>query len=221
MNALVQLHEDTFSIDQLATLYYVNSGSFSTLFGGERAGYYGVSGIPHSVFDGVIEQVGTYYTDGDVSHFTSYVNSRLAIPSPMTIDLYETKGKDSFDVTVDIYLEENIPQSSRLFLVACENHIDYGGKTYQFMVRCEERMYPIINEEPVGVYSAGQSTTFNATVDFEDLAYDNAEMMYLVAWVQDINSKEVLQACQLYDPPYDIDLSIQPASLGEIRALFQ
>ncbi len=159
------------------------------------------------------------------SYYLSYIQTRIAVPSPMTIDIYESKGKEEFDVTIDIYLEDDVPSGSKIYLIACENYIYYGGKTYQFLYRCENSQYPIIHGESLGIYNAGESTTFYATVDFDDLAYENPLMMYLVCWVQDMDSqsptyREVLQAAQLYDPPYDYALNIQPSSLGVIRSLY-
>jgi hypothetical protein len=187
-----------------------------------RRSLYGGSYVPDIFIDGMYNYTG----DSDAYNvYKSIIQTRLAVPSPMTIGIAASIGKDTLNVTVDVYLEQDVPTGSKIYLLACENHIVTGGKTYQFVERCQDSQYPIINGEPLGVYSSGQSTTFNATVDFDDLAYQNPLMMYLICWVQDMDSgsptyKEVLQSAQLYDPPYDSDLSIQPSSLGKVRSLY-
>ncbi|MCP4231604.1 MAG: hypothetical protein GY771_15850 [bacterium] len=74
----------------------------------------------------------------------------------------------------------------------------------------------------MGISSSGQTRTFSETVDLDALAYGSgtADDMYLIAWVQDPTTKEVLQAGQLYNPPTGYN-AVESASLGEIKAIFK
>lgn len=197
------------------------SSPFVTSFGNSRWSLFYIAPgyVPECWFDGVNHVTG----GGSVYNtYKSIINSRLADPSPMTIDIYESKG----NVTVDVALEDDVPSGCKIYLLACENHVEYGGKTYQFLERCENNQWPIINGQALGIENAGESTTFTASYDFDDLSYQDPLMMYLICWVEDMDSqsstyKKVMQSAQLFDPPYDSDLDIQPTSLGHIKSLYK
>ena len=140
----------------------------------------------------------------------------------MTLDINEVTNGKSIDIKVVVTLDDNIPSDCVIYLTACQNDIFYGGKYYNFLNRCENDQYPIIHGESLGISGSGQSTTFNETVDLDSLAYGggSADEMYLIAWVQDPTTKEVLQAGQLYDPPTGYN-AIESASIGGIKAIFK
>jgi hypothetical protein len=159
----------------------------------DRVTYYGVSAAPNSVMDG----------NGPLSSLSlgsqANINARAAITSPFTIETSH-KVSDRFDeveVTVEITASTDINRSMVAQIAIVEHEIHFNsppgtnGETLFHNVM--KKMLPGADGTDLPTsWAAGDKQTLTYSWKFKNV-YDVSEIA-VIAWVQDENSKEVLQA---------------------------
>ena len=174
---------------------YLGFESYANIYSDARFNYYEMSGCPTAVFDGII-----LLAAGDPSYslYEDYLpryNVRNAVPSSFNIDL---SGEEiGLDYAVSVTANKVAPTSSTnivLHLVLTESQIaeEWQGQTELNFV--ERLMIP----DQYGTaldFSTGDTQTVNLgfTLDPE-WASSNCE---LVAFIQDNDSKEILQGTKV------------------------
>ena len=81
--------------------------AYSFAWTGQRQTFYGVTGTPTTWFDGVLSCVGAYTNDQQmVTWYNSQINSRLAVPTDVTIELSAIESAaQTYDVTATVAIE--------------------------------------------------------------------------------------------------------------------
>lgn len=171
--------------------YLYNSPPVST-----RISYYGINAAPDCVVDGTNGPV-----PGSYGSMQGYVEDRLAIDSPIAIDVTGTLNGANFDVSIDVDVE--VAQAAadyRLFVTLGEHH----------------RFLPSPNGETdhYDIFRQTTSATGEVVVDLtttgvqhfdRSLPYDAGEMeaaeLQAVVWVQNYTTREVIQAATTWPKP--------------------
>lgn len=160
-----------------------------------RVTYYGISGVPTALVNGVKPTPSGAGYAGAPSDTVAL--SRAAAPlygtmSPITIAIDEDRSGANSTATIDVSSTTAL-SGKKLFTVLVERHHHYdnagtnGEREFMFVAR---KMFP--NTGIDLTLAAGEKKSFdiNYAIDPEW----NRDELYLVAFVQDPSSKEVLQA---------------------------
>ncbi len=162
-----------------------------------RVSYYGFDGVPTVMVNGRIPK-GVDNYDGapaDTAGIVAQMSSVRGTISPITLDMRQTIADGALSVSITVSSTE-AQKNRKLRIVLVEGHHNYtspaagynGETDFHFIAR---EMRP----SPQGVdlsLDAGGSTVVNESFTLNSSWDDN--QMYVVAFVQDDASKEILQA---------------------------
>lgn len=181
-----------------------------------RDNIYGVSGIPHTQFDGVLEAVGVYGTDlATYNWYVGKVNTRLGVPTDVTIDLaLVPMGGSVMHVSATVGIEAGgVDKDMEIHFVRARDYFPSSADNrYRNCVRQH-------NQTTASV-TAGNS----AVVESGDFNLDGAGDERFIVVAQEIGgSHEIYQAAYIDIPPPvegdvdgdgDVDLSDLAALLA-------
>jgi hypothetical protein len=171
--------------------------AYETTWTSRRATFYGVTGVPTTWFDGVLERVGSY--DNDTQMYNWYrtaMNERLGVPTDVTIELdAEQVGEQTFEISVTIGIEEG--GSAKSMTVQILQVLDYYPASSDSRYRnCVRQDAPIQSAYLV----PGGSTTLTCQFTLSGVDWDQRENVKIVAFAQAPGPSgplEVYQAGQL------------------------
>jgi len=151
--------------------------------------YYNMGGIPHVVFDGVVDLVGAGadYVNGEA--YAAVIEDRLLATSPLFLSVvdYSFLPPDPH-VTVRIQLFADLPSIAQTYLRVglCENGLSYGGDDYHNVLR------DMLVDTPLTISQNGevQEVTLPLVVN---PAWDPTEL-WLFALVQRDSDQAILNA---------------------------
>ncbi len=183
---------------EVAVVENHNGDTYAYTASNARNSYYIISGFPTAIFDGIKRLVGG---DHSVSLYTSYLpiyESDYAVKTAFGItisDGYSSGNSYNLSVTVDRFGETPFANSNLvLHLALTQSHImvNWQGQTHlEFVNRA---MPPDASGTPVNLKDTNQVTvplTFTVNPAWGgDLSTDYE----LVAWVQDLTTREVVDA---------------------------
>lgn len=162
-----------------------------------RVQYYAVSGVPTVMVNGRIPNAssGNFYSGApaDTLGITLAADNARGTMSPITLGISETRNGNEVTVSVNVSSTEALAGKT-LRIVAVEGHHYYanagsnGEKDFNMVSRA---MLPGLAGTPLEM-AAGESKTVTETYTID--AGWNADEMYIVAFVQDEQTKEVMQA---------------------------
>ena len=161
-----------------------------------RVSYNGISGVPGARVNGrTPPSSGTGYAGAPADTVAlSRAVTATPVTSPITIDISQEEDHNSIGAQITVSSSEELT-SKKLYVAVVEGHHYYdnagsnGERDFHYIAR---QMLPsetgtIITVEP------GSPKTIHLKSAQRDPEW-NAEQMYIVAWVQDDGTKEVLQA---------------------------
>ncbi len=170
-----------------------SAGGFTNQYGQARLSLYGISGIPNSFFDGITNVLG-----GGTSTYNAFVtkyNQRIAIPSNFTVGI--NGFNDGLDYTVLMALENVEPYAGTnlvAHLAVTESNCSYGGSVYNFVTRL---FVPGTSGTPLD-FSTNPSQS--VLLEFSLNPAWVVENCEFVAFIQDMSTKEILQATKVAVP---------------------
>jgi PKD repeat protein len=110
--------------DSVAVIENHNGDSYTTAASDARNNMYNVSGVPSATFDGMLGVVGGYPSQTMYPEYQPLYLSRIASPSPVTIEMSETHTGLNYNVTVTVTKLNTITGTNiRLIFVVTESHI--------------------------------------------------------------------------------------------------
>ncbi|MCD4735019.1 MAG: T9SS type A sorting domain-containing protein [Bacteroidales bacterium] len=180
----------------VAIIEYHGGDDYQNSFSVARISYYAVTGYPTAVFDGLLKVVGGNHTQSMYGQYLPKYNQRIAIQSSFTIDFEGTNsGMIDYDITVTV---EKVATTSStnmvLHLALTESHIEKYWQGMDELNFVERTMIPNQNGTPLD-FSGGNVVEVEHTFSLNpDWVPDNCE---LVAFVQDLSTKEVLQGSKI------------------------
>lgn len=174
-----------------------NGDPYATTISNGRNTYYGVSGYPTSIFDGVVRYVGGSASQSLFSAFLPVVQQREVIKTPVAIEIFGTQDRQNYNLQVKINKTGRIIRPNLVLHVAItESEIAYtwhGQTHFSFVNR---NMIPGLDGTPVDLMNLDMPfiEVELPLIMGETWVHEHCE---LVAWVQDLDTKEVLQAAKV------------------------
>jgi hypothetical protein len=161
-----------------------------------RLAYYGVNGVPTALTNGKKHTPSSGWYDGapgDISGLTNEVNKFVGTQSPITITPTYTITGNTMSLNVSV--NSTTALSGKILRIAVVESYHYydkagtnGEKHFYYVVR---HMLPDYNGQTINL-SAEETKEFSYPVDINTSL--NKQFLYVVAFVQDDATKEVLQA---------------------------
>lgn len=177
-----------------------------------RVGYYNVTGVPS------VTLMGNAKTGGPGSFSQADVDAQIAATSPIKINVMEVDNGNNRDITVVITTVGNVPVSSNYVLqtVVVERNVNYttapGNNGEIYFPNVMRQMVPNPAGTAVTIPALGSSVTYTLNV-VENAAWNDAEIA-VIAFVQDDNTKEILNSGASWDPQVNATL-VPPAVLAQ------
>nr|MDK2850662.1 hypothetical protein [Candidatus Cloacimonadota bacterium] len=190
-----QLLENGYNV---AVIKNQNGDAFANIYSNARNSYYGISNFPTAIFDGTLEYVGGSNTQSLYNIYLPLVNQRLAVPSAYTITAEGELENNIFTVDVTVTkVEDDTNTNVVLHSSVTESNIQFNWQGQTELDNVNRVMAPHQNGTPINL-STGESTTITLTFNLSNLWYiPNLE---LVLWLQNVNSKEILQGTKYSVP---------------------
>lgn len=158
-------------------------GSYSIPEGNSRASWYGISGTPNVMFDGVEQSVGGQSTGSMYATYLPMVAGRALSSSPLIMNAAYVALGNEMSVTVNIQVDEAITGTNHQvsFFVCQEGYHNQSNMVVDMLA-----------SEPFVLDTPGQTTLVNR--DFTLGSSFTEEDMRIIILVQNMTTKEILQA---------------------------
>ena len=184
-----------------------------------RVSYYGISGVPTAMIDGVIENgAGFSYPGGPHGYTQQIIDEYYAIPSPFEIDLYHeiTPNEDSIHVWMRIRAAEDITSGSlKAHIVVVEKEIHFanppGNNGEKDFLDVMKKMLPDqLGTSIPGSWQEDEYLILKESWKLQNI-YDMDELG-VVGFIQHNTSKSVKQAgnsgTEQFAPYYNTDVAL-------------
>ena len=173
-------------------IYYYNSPPWDIPEGTQRITWYEAGGYPSAYFDGVIYIEGGLSSGSMFNQYRNKVEERLAISSPLVMDFeitHDALARATGNITGTIRVDETVPAGQkRVYLVIVENHAGDKPNLARAFHDIKEFSLTDVGQSELVTYAFNIDPSWNA-----------ADLKFLI-FVQNMTSKEVLQACQARIP---------------------
>jgi hypothetical protein len=200
---------------------YHNGDSFANNYSNSRNSYYGISGYPTAVFDGVDFHVGG---SGTVSLYPVYLpiyESRKSKNSAFDIEIFGQNNQLDYSLTIRVTKAAATPSSYAnlvLHLALTESNIPFNWFNQTMINNTVRLMVP----DQLGTlldFSSGNVVDINLT--FTRNASWITENCELVSFIQNLNGKEILQGTkialnELAPVPVELTSFTAAASVGKV-----
>lgn len=159
-----------------------------------RRGVYNVSSVPHTVVDGI------RYANVPSGLNQNTVNNWLNIESPFEMQLSYEVDEAANTITVHVLgrASQAVPGSVKLYVGVIEREIHYnsapGSNGERDFYSVMKKLLPSSSGISIGDVEAG--SYFAYTFSWELANVYNNDQLDAIAWLQNINTKEVYQACK-------------------------
>lgn len=175
----------------------------NTVESNEMVGYYGVSGVPDMYLDG--DGIGS-----PVAATQLMIDEAVDAGSPISIRVEETTSGTTRTVTIEIKTEGSVPAGTfKLKAAVVEKMITYafapgsnGEKEFPNVFR---EFLAGSGGETITIPATGSSTTI--TYSYELSGTWNADEIYVLAWVQNSATKDILNSGASNDSRVDLTAS--------------
>ena len=196
----------------VAVIKYHSGDSYANVYSNARVNYYNITGYPTAYFDGLSPVAGGGGSSQTMfPQYSSRVNQRMAVQSAFTIDLEGTHTcLTDFTAYVTVNkVATNTSSNLRLHAVLTEKHIPENWHGMTEINHACRLMIP--NQNGTSVAFTGGNTQ-NLTLQFSPDPAWVFENMELVVFLQDQNTKEILQGAKLmltdFMPEYSFDAAV-------------
>ncbi|MCB2221349.1 MAG: T9SS type A sorting domain-containing protein [Bacteroidetes bacterium] len=204
---------------------HVATNPFQNVYSLARHSYYGGGGVPNAWFDGVTNSLGGISGGNMYSYYLPKYNQRIAVPSNFTIAM--NGFNDGLDFTILVTVENVEPYAGNnlvLQFTLTESHIPHSWGSLTEVNHVNRFMAP-------DQFGTALDFSGNATQAVElDFSADPSwviENCELVAFVQDNDTKEILQGFKVavpdlmpmfFDNANCLDISMVPVTncTGEV-----
>ncbi len=162
----------------------------------QRASYYGVSGIPISIFDGTLRRSGTRNGSSEETFewFEEALLERLNTPTDVSLAIEATqRTDDSFSVTTSATLDgDGVAKGVDLYVVEALDHWPTTDDFWRNTLR-----QPVNSAVPRSLMP-GETVDVTGSVTLDATSLSRFDDVKLIAWAQSSETGEVLNATELY-----------------------
>lgn len=174
-----------------------NGDPYATNISNGRNTYYGISGYPTAIFDGVVSYVGGSNSQSLFGAYLPIVQEREVIKTPVDIEIFGSMERDTYNLLVKVHKTGRIIRPNLVLHVAItESDIAYNWQGQTHLSFVNRNMLPGLDGTPVDLMNLN-SPYLEVELPLVMGATWVSENCELVAWVQDLESKEVLQASKV------------------------
>ncbi len=171
-----------------------NGDPYATDTSNGRNAYYGISGYPTGIFDGLLQYVGGNHTTSVFPSYLPLYQQRVDIKTPLTLSMYGTSTGNSYNITVQVNKLANLAYPNLvLHFCVTESHIAYAWQGQTEMNFVDRIMVPDLNGTPLNLQSAPLGM-MNIPITFNVAAAWQTGYCEFITFVQNLDTKEVLQA---------------------------
>ena len=166
----------------------------NTVDNNARKGVYNVNSVPHTVVDGI------RYANVPSGLTQNAVNNWLNIESPFEMRLSYEVDEAANTITVHVMgrASQAVPGTVKLYIGVIEREIHYtsapGSNGERDFYSVMKKLLPSSSGISIGNVEAG--SYFAYTFSWELANVYNNDQLDAIAWLQNINTKEVYQACK-------------------------
>jgi PKD repeat protein len=166
-----------------------NGDPFANNYSNARNSYYGISGYPTAFFDGGNSIVGGSHTESMYDSYLPKVQARMAVPSPVAIQVYGSHSGLDYNVTVTVTKVSAINGTNpRLHLCITESHIIYAWQGMSEVNFVNRLMVPDQNGTELDF---SESDVLEIPLTFTLSSTWVLPQLELVAFVQTNSNKEI------------------------------
>ncbi|MDY0081914.1 MAG: T9SS type A sorting domain-containing protein [Ignavibacteriaceae bacterium] len=206
----------------VGVIKYHNGDSFTNNYSNARNSYYGITGFPTAVFDGVNSFVGGSGTSSMYSNYLPIYESRKNKNSAFNIEIFGQNNQLDYSLTIRVTKVAATPPSYSnivLHVALTESNILFNWFNQTTIDYAERLMIP----DQLGTaldFSSGNTVDINLTfARGANWVADNCE---LVSFIQNLDGKEILQGTkvalnELAPLPVELTLFTAAASAGKVN----
>ncbi|HUU96357.1 MAG TPA: immunoglobulin domain-containing protein [Phycisphaerae bacterium] len=196
-------YPDTFAMVQIHI-----SDAYTYPWGTARQSFYGITGIPSAMFDGVIKTVGNQGYSGYLNRY----NQRRAVPTDVTIELSgEQVSGRTYRISAEVCIEpDGQAKTMRIYMVQLLDYWPAVGGYHRNGFKQAATTQDI-------TLAPGDCQVLQREFTFDDDSWNDQDNITMVAWAQVPNNiwpAEVYQAA-IMDWPFCVpaDITEQPESV--------
>jgi hypothetical protein len=175
----------------VAVVEYHQGDNYQNPPGLDRIGYYGITGYPTAVFDGVEKFVGGSQNQSMYPQYLPIYQDRIVINSAFTMDIFGENVGNEYTITVRINRQATIPyQNLKLHVALTESDIPHNWFGLDHLDWVERIMIPGSGGTDIDMIS---NEVLDVVLNF---TFDNAwdiQHCELAAFIQNTDDKEILQ----------------------------
>ncbi|MDD2250060.1 MAG: T9SS type A sorting domain-containing protein [Candidatus Cloacimonetes bacterium] len=189
-----------------------NGDNYANTYSNARNSYYGISGFPTAMFDGLNPVEGGSNTQSMYPQYLTRVNARMAIPSKYTISATGSITGNTLSITANVAKPEDDSNSNIvLHCVITQSHIQHNWQGQTHLNFVNRLMIPNQSGTPVSLATGGQQT-YNLSGTFDPSW--NINSCEAVLFLQCNTTKEILQGVKYSLPGL---LGSNPVSATELN----
>lgn len=202
----------------VAVVEYHNGDSFTNNYSNARNTYYGISGFPTAVFDGVQSFVGGSNTQSMYANYLPIYQARKELMSAFSLDIFGDNSGLDYNVVVKLNRLAAIPPTWNNLVVhftVTESDIPFSWQGQSQVDYAERLMVPNELGTSVDLINNNQ---IDIPLSFSLNASWVTENCQLAAFIQNLDTKEILQGDKVWlsDLQQLSSVNVQSPNGGEI-----
>jgi len=182
----------------VAVVEYHNGDSFTNNYSNARNTYYGISGFPTAVFDGVQYFVGGDHTQSMYQYYLPIYQTRKAIMSAFSVDVFGDHSGLDYNLVVRLNKLAAIPPTWNNLVVhftVTESDIPFSWQGQTEVDYAERLMVPNELGTPVDLIN---NTSIDIPLSFSLNASWVTENCQIAAFIQNLDTKEIFQGDKVW-----------------------
>ncbi|MCW8805786.1 MAG: T9SS type A sorting domain-containing protein [Ignavibacteriaceae bacterium] len=198
----------------VAVVEYHNGDNYTNSYSNARNDYYGISGFPTAVFDGVQYFVGGDHTQSMYQYYLPIYEGRKALMSAFSVDIFGTNSGLDYNVVIKLNRLAAIPPTWNNLVVhftVTESDIPFSWQGQTEVDYAERLMVP---DELGTIVDLINNTQIDIPLSFSMDASWVIANCQLAAFIQNLDTKEILQG----DKVWISDLQPLPVELTSFTA---
>ena len=198
----------------VAVIEYHGGDEYETTNGGNRLNWYGVTAYPTSIFDGLLKYEGGSASNSLYTAFLPKYNQRIDTKTHIDLDLMGEVAGLGYTIKATVTRDENLnDHSNNIFVVVTESEIEQAWQGQSHLNFVQRLMVNGSQGTPIDWANGDeQELEFSFT---RDMVW-NIMHTEIIVFVQDMDTKEVLQAQKMplssILPENENDLSVMATS---------
>ncbi len=198
----------------VAVIEHHNGDTYTNSYSNARNTYYGITGFPTAVFDGVEYYVGGSNTQSMYQNYLPIYQDRKALMSAFSVDIFGTNTGSDYNILLRLNKIAAIPPTWNnlvVHLVLTETDIPFSWQGQTQVDYCQRLMIPNENGTPVDLIN---NNFIDVPLSFTLNPSWVTDKCQLSAFIQNLDTKEILQG----DKVWVTDLQAVPVELTSFTA---